>query len=78
MKNAIHGRGIIAASKQMATAPTAADVAQEVGVSEHKLYFWYQKYRGMNSDEAKWLKQLEEENRRLHVAVADLTLDEMS
>jgi putative transposase len=66
---------IIGALKQMASGRTAADVARELGVSKHTIYAWNQKYGGMSSDEAKRLKHLEEENRRLKIAVADLTLD---
>lgn len=66
---------IIAALQQMASGRTAADVAREVGVSKHTLYAWNRKYGGMSSDEAKRLRQLEDENRRLKVAVADLILD---
>ena len=38
-------------------------------------YRWKAKYGGMDSSEAKRLKQLEDENRKLKHVVADLTLD---
>jgi hypothetical protein len=38
-------------------------------------YRWKAKYGGMDSEDAKKLKQLEEENRKLKHVVADLTLD---
>jgi len=38
-------------------------------------YRWKAKYGGMDSGEAKRLKQLEDENRKLKHVVADLTLD---
>lgn len=66
---------IIATLKQLETGRTAADLARELGVSKHTIYAWNQKYGGMDSDEAKRLKHLEEENRRLKTVVADLTLD---
>ena len=66
---------IIGALQQLGSGRTAADVAREMGVSKHTIYGWNQKYGGMNSDEAKRLRHLEEENRRLKIAVADLTLD---
>jgi len=40
-----------------------------------KLYRWKSKYGGMKISEAKRLKQLEDENRRLKQIVADLTLN---
>ena len=66
---------IIGTLKQMASGRTAADVAKEMGVSKHTIYTWNQKYGGMSSDEAKRLKHLEDENRRLKIALADVTLD---
>ncbi len=66
---------IIGAVQQLSNGRTATDVAREMGVSKHTIYAWNQKYGGMDSDDAKRLKHLEEENRRLKIAVADLTLD---
>ena len=42
---------------------------------EQTYYRWKAKYGGMESGEAKRLKQLEEENRKLKHVVAELTLD---
>ena len=50
-------------------------VAREVGVSEATLYTWKSKYGGMDVSEARRLRALEEENRRLKQLVADLSLD---
>ena len=52
-----------------------ADVARELGVSAATLYAWKGKYGGMQVSEAKRLRQLEDENRRLKHLVADLSLD---
>jgi putative transposase len=52
-----------------------ADVARELGVSAATLYAWKSKYGGMQVSEAKRLRQLEDENRRLKHLVADLSLD---
>ncbi len=38
-------------------------------------YRWKSKYGGMDSGDAKKLRQLEDENRRLKHLVAELTLD---
>lgn len=48
---------------------------QSGGVSEQTFHRWRQQYGGMKSEEAKRLKQLEEENKRLKKVVAELTLD---
>jgi putative transposase len=52
-----------------------AELAREVGVSEATLYTWKSKYGGMEVSEARRLRALEEENRRLKQLVADLSLD---
>jgi putative transposase len=46
-----------------------------MGVSEATLYTWKSKYGGLEVNEARRLKELEEENRRLKQLVADLSLD---
>jgi putative transposase len=52
-----------------------AAVLQALEVSEATLLRWRNQYGGMKSEEAKRLKQLEDENRRLKQLVADLSLD---
>ena len=66
---------MIGALKQLEAGRKAEDVAREVGVSKHTIYAWKAKYGGMDSSEAKKLKQLEDENWKLKHVVADLTLD---
>jgi putative transposase len=56
---------IIGAVKQMEAGRSAKEVAREMGVSDQTLYNWKSKYGGMEVSEAKRLKSLEEENRRL-------------
>jgi putative transposase len=50
-------------------------VCQKLGVCEQTYHRWRNEYGGMKANATKRLKQLEEENRRLKKAVADLTLD---
>lgn len=45
------------------------------GVSKAAFYKWRERYGGMNSDELKKMKSLEEENRRLKHMYAELALD---
>jgi putative transposase len=76
MKKSRHSEEkIIAAVKQVEGGRKAAEVAREMGVSEATMYTWKSKYGGMQVSDAKRLRQLEEENRRLKHLVADLSLD---
>jgi putative transposase len=52
-----------------------AAVLQALEISEATLARWRAQYGGMKSEEAKRLKALEDEIRRLKELVADLTLD---
>ena len=51
------------------------EFARELGVSEATVYTWKSKYGGMEVSDARRLKELEDENRRLKHMVADLSLD---
>lgn len=76
MKKSRHSEEkIIAAVRQMEGGRKTAEVARELEVSAATLYIWKSKYRGMQVSDAKRLRQLEEENRRLKHMVADLSLD---
>jgi putative transposase len=50
-------------------------VCRKHGISEHTFYRWKAKYGGLEVSDARRLKGLEDENRRLKTLVADLTLD---
>lgn len=56
---------------------SAGDVCRQLGVSEQTYYRWRREYGGLKLDQARRLKDLEQENARLKKAVADLTLDKM-
>lgn len=76
MKKSRHSEEqIIGVLKQMEAGRKVAEVAREVGVSEATLYTWKSKYGGLEVSEARRLRGLEEENRRLKQLVADLSLD---
>ena len=55
-----------------------SDVCRKHGISDQTYYNWKAKYGGMTVSEAKRLRALEEENRKLKQIVADLTLDNMA
>ena len=52
-----------------------AEIAKELGVSENTYHRWRNQYGGMKADDAKRLKELERENARLKVIVADQALE---
>ena len=52
-----------------------AEVCRKQGISAATYYKWKAKYGGLEVSEARRLRQLEDENRRLKQIVADLTLD---
>jgi putative transposase len=66
---------IIGAVKQMESGRSAKELARELGVTDQTLYNWKAKYGGMDISDAKKLRALEDENRRLKHLVADLSLD---
>jgi len=66
---------IIGAVKQLEAGRAVKDIARELGVTDQTLYNWKSKYGGMDVNDARRLRSLEEENRRLKQIVADLSLD---
>ena len=54
---------------------STAELCRLQVITEQTYYRWKSKYGGMDSSEAKRLKQLEDENRKLKHVVAELTLD---
>jgi transposase-like protein len=54
---------------------TVEMICREISVSDATYYKWRKEYGGMGMDQARRLKELETENKRLKRAVADLTLD---
>jgi transposase-like protein len=53
------------------------EVLREIDVTANTYYRWRKEYGGMGTDQARRLKDLEQENARLKRAVADLTLDNL-
>ena len=54
------------------TVPAACKV---IGVAEQTYYRWRKSYGGLKIDQAQRLRELEQENARLKLLVADLSLD---
>lgn len=51
------------------------EISREHGVSKATIYNWKAKYGGMEMNDLKKYKELEEENRKLKAMYADLALD---
>ena len=54
---------------------TIAVISKKLGVNSHTYYRWRKEYGGMRVEQARRLKELEQENSRLKKLVADLSLD---
>lgn len=62
-------------SKEHEAGISADDLCRKHGVGNSTFYKWKAKFGGMDVSEAKRLKALEDENRRLKAMVADQALD---
>jgi transposase-like protein len=60
---------------ELAKGQTTPQVCKKLGISDQTYYRWRKEYGGLRVDQAKRLKQLEQENARLKKLVADLSLD---
>jgi putative transposase len=67
---------IIAVLREHDAGAKAADLARKHGISEATLYNWKAKYGGMDVSDAKRLRSLEEENRKLKKLLAESILDQ--
>jgi putative transposase len=65
---------IIAILKQQEAGIKVSDICREHGISDATFYNWKAKYGGMDVNELKRVKQLEEENARLKKMYAELSL----
>lgn len=61
--------------KEAEAGTSLTDLCRRHGISQQTFYRLKAKYGGLEVSDARRLRQLEEENRRLRQAVADLTLD---
>ena len=59
----------------VAKGSSVAHAIRDISVSENTYYRWRQEYGGLNIDQARRLKQLEQENAQLKRTVAELALD---
>jgi putative transposase len=66
---------IIKSLKEVEAGRTIPEICREMGISDATFYTWRRKYGGMEVSQAKKLKQMEDENRRLKQLLAEATLD---
>lgn len=66
---------IVGILKEVEAGRLVKDVCREHGISDATYYQWKSKYGGMEVSDIRRLKELEEENRKLKMMVADLSLE---
>jgi len=66
---------IVAILKESEAGTPTKELVRRHGISSNTFYAWRKKYGGLEVSDAKRLKQLEDENRRLKKIVAEQTLD---
>jgi putative transposase len=66
---------IIKALKEVDAGATVDAVTRKLGITATTYYRWKAKFGGMEVSDAKRLRQLEDENRRLKAMVAEQALD---
>jgi putative transposase len=66
---------IVNTLKEHESGKKAEDICRELGINRNTFYNWKKKYGGMETQDLKRLKELEDENRRLKHMYAELSLD---
>ena len=78
MKRRFTDEQIIGILKEHEAGITIKELCRKYGMSDATYYKWKAKFSGMEVNEARRLRDLEDENRRLKKLVADLSLDKMA
>jgi putative transposase len=66
---------MVAVLKQAEVGVPVVEVCRRVGITEQTFYRWKKQYVGLEIDQVRQLKQLQEENGKLKKLVAELSLD---
>src|SRR2546423_6524356 len=66
---------IVAVLKQAEVGVPVVEVCRQVGITEQTFYRWKKHFVGLEIDQVRQLKQLQEENGKLKKLVAELSLD---
>ncbi|SUI53175.1 Transposase [Shewanella algae] len=75
MKKRYTEEQIIKAIKQHEAGAKVDDICREIGISTGTFYNWRSKYAGLEVNEAKRLRELEAENKKLKKMLADKMLE---
>ena len=78
MKRRFSDEKIICILKEHEAGVTAKELCRKHGMSDAMFYKWKAKFSGMEISEARRLRDLEDENRKLKRLVAELSLDKMA
>jgi putative transposase len=78
MKRRFTDEQIIGVLKEHEAGVRAKELCRKHGMSDATFYKWKAKFSGMEVNEARRLRDLEDENRKLKRLVADLSLDKMA
>ena len=78
-KKELHGRAVIVKLREVELhcnqGKTVTEACRGLGITEQTYYRWRKEYGGMNTSDARRLKELEKENGRLKKLVAEQALD---
>ena len=66
---------IVGILKQAEVGVPVVEVIRKAGIAEQTFYRWKKQYVGLEVDQVRHLKQVQEENVRLKQLVAELSLD---
>lgn len=66
---------IVAALKEYAAGKSSVDICRELGINKNTLWNWKKKYHGMEVQDLRRMKELEDENRRLKTMYAEMSLE---
>lgn len=78
MKRRFSDEQIISILKEHEAGVPAKELCRKHGMSDTTFYKWKAKFSGTEISEARRLRDLEDENRKLKRLVADLSLDKMA
>ena len=66
---------IVQAIKEYEGGKKVEVICRDLGITRNTFYNWKKKYAGLDGDQLRRLKELEEENRKLKTLYADAALD---
>ncbi len=78
MKRRFTDEQIIGILKENEAGVPVKELCRKHGMSDATYYKWKSKFAGMEVSDARRLRDMEDENRRLKKLVADLSLDKMA